>query len=106
MTATAASLAGGTLGGSDSVSFGASAPASPARLQQQLQVALLQQAYLAQMQTALLRQQASAARKAELRERQLANRRARREAELARRSGNAPPASQDRRANALAAAFN
>ena len=43
----------------------------PRQLQQQLQMAYLQQAYLAQAQAAPLRQQESAARKAELKERQL-----------------------------------
>jgi hypothetical protein len=71
-----------------------------------MQGALLQQAYLSQVQSALLRQQATAARKAELKDRQLANRRARREAELARRRGNLPPTSPRSQTSALASTFN
>jgi hypothetical protein len=105
MNGAAGSLAGGTLGsGLDSMSTGASA-VSPGRLQQQLQSAMLQQAYLAQVQSALVQQQATAARKAEMKARQLANRRARREAELARRGGSLPATAVTNRENALAASF-
>jgi hypothetical protein len=99
-------LARGTLGGtSESLSFGAAAPVSAARPQQQLQSAMLQQAYLSQVQSALVQQQATAARKVEMKARQLANRRARREAELARRGGSSPATAVSNRENALAASF-
>jgi len=107
MSGASGSLASGLLsGGLDSMSSTASAIASPARLQRQLQSALGQQAFLSQVQSALLAQQASAARKAEQKNRQLANRRARREAELARRGGNLPSTSPRSRASALASTFN
>jgi hypothetical protein len=100
------SQAGGVLGGGmNSMSAVVSAPVSAARLGQQLQRAYLQQAYLAQAQAALVRQQAFVAQKAEIKERQLASRRARREAELARRSAGSRPESLSNRANTLAAAL-
>jgi hypothetical protein len=92
-------------GGIDSMSPGASASVSAARLGQQLQMAYLQQAYLAQVQATLVRQQASAARKAEMKERQLAGRRARREVELARRSTNSSPTNISNGANSLASSL-
>jgi hypothetical protein len=63
----------------------------------------MQQAYLLQAQAYLERQQAVAAKKAEQKERQIANRKLRREAELAKKSGKAPSASPRSRDDEFAA---
>ena len=76
-----------------------------ARLQQQLQMAYLQQTYMAQARAALAQQQAAAAQKAVMKQRQLASRRARREAELARRESRSTNSVLAKPENALAAVF-